>query len=205
MALLGPEICLVFSCRRPYYIKRLEDRMAQYKMIATYGFKVLFLYGDSEIQTPELRTEEWGECLYVPVEDKYSNLTHKMLHAYQFLLEKGVSGVLKIDDDTIINNYNIFKTNFRWYDYSGADVGEQWPETVNLKDMSFTTTELICYFGGPFYWLSFKGLGQVVRTGFKYPAEDLNVGYAINLNENMLIGNMMFKKKGDVSWSNETE
>jgi len=205
MALLGPEICLVLSCRRPHYIKRLQDKMAQYKMIATYGFKVLFLYGDSEIQTPELRTEEWGECLYVPVEDTYSNLTHKMLHAYQFLLEKGVSGVLKIDDDTVINNYHIFKTNFRWYDYAGAEVSTLWPETINIKDISFTTTELICYFGGPFYWLSFKGLGQVVRTGFKYPAEDLNVGYAINLNENMLIGNMMFKKKGDVSWSNETE
>ena len=186
-------------------MKRLRDSMEQYKMITQHGFKVLFLYGDSEIQAPEIRTEEWGECLYVPLEDTYYNLTHKMIYAYRFLLEKGVVGVLKIDDDTTIKNYDIFNTTFRSYDYAGADCGKLWPETIQLKDMSYTVTEVVFYFGGPFYWLSFKGLGQVVRTGYKYPAEDLNMGYAINLDESLLVGNMEFKKKGHVSWSNDTE
>jgi len=205
MDLSGSEVCLVLSCKRPYYMKRLRDSMEQYKMISQHGFKVLFLYGDSEIQAPEIRAEEWGECLYVPVEDTYYNLTYKMLHAYRFLSEKGVKGVLKIDDDTVIKNHDIFKTNFRWYDYAGADCGRLWPETIQLKNISYTVTEVIFYFGGPFYWLSLKGLEQVVRTGYKYPAEDVNMGYAINLDESLSIGNMEFKKKGDVCWDNETE
>ena len=205
MDLSGCEVCLVLSCKRPYYMERLRDRMEQYKLIGQLGFKVLFLYGDSEIQVPEIRAEEWGECLYVPVEDTYYNLTHKMLRAYEFLLERGVAGVLKMYDDTVIEKYAIFKTNFRWYDYAGAEVSRLWPDTINIKDISFTTTEPIFYFGGPFYWLSLKGLRQVVGIGFKYPAEDLNVGYAINLDESMFIGNMEFKQKGYISWGNETE
>jgi len=128
-----------------------------------------------------------------------------MIHAYRFLLKKGVAGVLKIDDDTTIKNYNIFKSNFRSYDYAGADCGKLWPNTYELKDISYTVPEVIFYFGGPFYWLSLKGLKQVVRIGFKYPAEDVNMGYAINLDESMLIGNMEFKQKGHVDWDNEKE
>ena len=167
---------------------------------------MLYLYGDPDILFPEIRTEGDENCLYVPIEDIYGNLTHKMLHAYRFLLEQRVAGVLKMDDNTFIRNYRIFKSNFTWYDYAGADLGELWPETHTLKGgISYTTTELMLYFGGPFYWLSLKGLEQVVRTGFHYPAEDVNTGYAINLDESMLIGNMEFYHSGCVSWDGDTE
>jgi hypothetical protein len=133
MDLGGKRVCLILSCKRPYYLNRRNRYAEQYQQIREKGFIVIFLYG--EVARRELLLEEEGLCLYVPVEDLYKNLTTKMILAYEYLLEKGVAGVLKMDDDVQMRDASILDGELSKADYSGAqEFGVSAGGSVSIED-----------------------------------------------------------------------
>ena len=205
MDLRDKRICLVLSCKRPYYMNRRNRYAEQYEQIRDKGFVVIFLYG--EVGRRELLLEEGELALYVPVQDLYKNLTTKMILAYEYLLEKGVAGILKMDDDVQMRDASILDGELTQADYSGAqEFGVNGGHTYPLKTTSemFYVDTPIQYFTGPFYWLSRKGLEQVIKVGVKYPWEDINIGYCIGLDSSLIVCNTHAKGK-QVVWYDEHE
>lgn len=205
MDLRDKRVCLVLSCKRPYYVNRRNRYAGQYQRIREKGFLVIFLYG--EVGRRELLLEEEGWCLYVPVEDLYKNLTTKMILAYEYLLEKGVAGILKMDDDVQVRDVSILDGEVTRADYSGAQkFALSGGGTFPLKTTSemFYVDTSIQYFTGSFYWLSKKGLEQVIKIGIKYPWEDINIAYAIGLDSSLIVYDADAKGK-QVVWYDEHE
>jgi hypothetical protein len=205
MDLRDKRICLVLSCKRPYYMNRRNRYAEQYEQIRDKGFVVIFLYG--EVGRRELLLEEGELALYVPVQDLYKNLTTKMILAYEYLLEKGVAGILKMDDDVQMRDASILDGELTQADYSGAqEFRVNGGHTYPLKTTSemFYVDTRFQYFTGPFYWLSRKGLEQVIKVGVKYPWEDINIGYCISLDSSLNVCNTHAKGK-QVVWYDEHE
>ena len=201
------KICLILSCKREYYAKRREASKERNKMLKSLGFTVIFLFGDENILHSELRSEDGDINLYVPIEDTYMNITYKMLEAYKYLSRHNVRGILKLDDDVIINEYRIFGTNFMEYDYAGLGIGRIYSGPLMMKYTGeyYNIENDIIYFAGPFYWLSNKAILQVVNVGYKYPWEDVNTGHAISLDNSITTCKTDFFDRGYVYWNADTE
>jgi len=205
MDLAGKKVCLVLCCKRPYYVERRRRYAGQYNAVEEKGFTTIFLYGEGGRR--ELVVEEGEWRLYVPVEDLYKNLSRKMSLAYEYLLAAGITGVLKVDDDVQIRDPGILDGPLLESDYSGA---EQFAAKGGYEYPLKTTSYMwmldvdVTYFTGPFYWLSAKGMAQVLRVGPKYPLEDLNTGHAISLDPSLKVYSAPIKNRG-VIWYDEHE
>jgi len=200
------KICLVLTCDRPFYTERRKKSAETYNILKKNGFTVVFLYADPTIPKPEFELKGTEYRLTIPTEETYNNIPIKILEAFKFFCRYNVKGILKIDDDTRIEDANIFQPDFTDADYAGASVGSMFPGVRIFNKQIVTIEKQILYFGGPFYWLSARALYHIIKIGFKYPWEDTSIGHAISLKLNsFVIRFLSFNDNKQVTWSNESE
>jgi hypothetical protein len=200
------KICLVLTCNRPFYTERRKKSARTYNILRNNGFTVVFLCADPTLSKPEFEMKNREYWLTIPVEETYNNVPTKILEAFKFFCRYNTKGILKIDDDTHIEDDSIFHPDFTDTDYAGASVGSMFPGTRIIDKQTVTIEKQILYFGGPFYWLSAAALHHIIKVGFKYPWEDTSIGYAIGLETNKFVVRFLsFNDNKQVTWSNETE
>jgi len=188
-ALKGSKVCLVLTCRKPEYEARLQKSLVTHQALKEAGFTIIYLYGDSTLSEPVLllNPNTGFYNLDVPTEDTYYNLVGKIFYAYKYLDSMGVSGILKMDDDTAILEPDIvldprnYLVDYMGSDFSLYDKGSViFFEHSSFKERYPITIEHpIKYFPGPFYWISAKALAHIVSYGLHYPWEDVAVGDAL--------------------------
>lgn len=199
------KICLVLTCNKPYYNERRLKSKKTYDILKNNGFTVVFLYSDPFYKTAEFERKNEEYCLTIPIEEKYENVPIKMLEAFKFFCRYNTKGILKIDDDTSIEDPTILQNNFTEADYAGASVGSMPSGTCTVNKNIVTIEKQILYFGGPFYWLSAKALHHIIKVGFKYPWEDASIGHAIGLRPDFFtVRFLSFNDTKQVVWSNDT-
>lgn len=200
------KLCLVLTCNKPYYNERRLKSKKTYDILKDNGFTVVFLYSDPKHTIPEFELRNGEYCLTIPIEETYHNIPTKILEAFKFFCRYNTKGILKIDDDTCIEDPTIFQEDFTDVDYAGASVGSMFPGTRVFNKDIITIEKQILYFGGPFYWLSAKALHHIISVGFKYPWEDASIGYAIGLHPNFFaVRFLSFNDTKQVVWSNDTD
>ena len=184
------RVCVVMTCNLPEYSERLCNIEKTIQQIQLHDFIVVYLFAEPNNDNA-IRIKHDAildrYSMYVPLEETYSNLPQKMYMCFQFFNQLNVCGILKIDDDIVINDNAVFDTKCFTCDYMGADMcslkgGNKYPisskssETFNL-DIGENT---IYYFAGPYYWVSKNAINVIVNTGILSPWEDVNVGYALS-------------------------
>jgi hypothetical protein len=200
------KICLVLTCDRPFYRERRHASADTYEILKKNGFTVIFLYANASLLKPEFELKGGEYCLTLPTEESYNNLPTKILKAFKFFSEYNIKGILKIDDDTRIQDPNIFDPDFTDLDYAGASVGYMSVGPRMFDKGVVNIDREINYFGGPFYWLSARALHYVIKGEFKYPWEDACVGYCLGPESHrLLVRYLPFNTSKQVVWSNETE
>jgi hypothetical protein len=200
------KLCLVLTCNKPYYNERRLKSKKTYDILKDNGFTVVFLYSDPQYKNAEFELKNGNYCLTIPIEEIYDNIPTKILEAFKFFCRYNTKGILKIDDDTSIEDPSIFQEDFTEVDYAGASVGSILPGPRLVNKNTITIEKQILYFGGPFYWLSAKALHHISAVGFKYPWEDASIGHAIGLRHGFFtVRFLSFNDTKQVVWSNETD
>jgi len=186
---------VIITTKRPYYAARIKQRMDTYKRLADFGITPLFLYADPTLTEPlyEALEEDSIFSLTIPVPDSYIFIPSKLEAAYKYLYNLGATGIIKMDDDVNINNWECIKeliTDLQYkYDYIGisystypAGIHPVNPKHLTLHSLKlswFLPKELMFFLGG-FYFLSRRSLEQVINHGLPFPGEDVSVAFALS-------------------------
>lgn len=215
----GKIVCLVLTCRKPYYLQRLADNMDTFQRLAeTPGFAVVFLYGGGAAASSQLLEREDGIYeLTVPVEESYLRLASKVDFAFAYLAGSGCLGVLKLDDDTTVTNWSWvreFQTDIvRDYDYFGLAQASFEPGRhrldydhfrIHYLDLYWDCPEKVKFFIGSFYWVSAPLLQYIATEHLHFPLEDYNVGYLAK-KFGARTGYRDWFGTGDIRWAYERE
>jgi len=211
-------ICFILTCDREYYKQRRQKQKETIQLLQSLNIKIYYIL--AKMQEDYEIIEKWDnniDALIVPCIDSYETLTEKMYLAYAYFYEDDIDGILKIDDDTIINNKKpieyILETNI---DYIGHTLSHykknfydkfHWKRKLNQKYLYKMITYIddnISYFSGPFYFISKNIINKIRHTGLDYLAEDLSVGRIVS-SSIFLIKEIPEEYKKYVSWTEDTE
>ena len=185
------------TCNKPQYVERRLKNESTYKHIQDAGFVFFYLFSDPDAGA-EIRVsydEPSGRySMYVPLEETYENIIHKVLTAYIFLNQFPIKGILKLDDDVIINEPDILNDVYFKADYMGADY-----LSTDIID-SYNNKISINYFAGPFYWLSNSSLEHISCSIPEVSAEDIHVGIVLYKWKECIIANPRLYNSKVVWW-----
>jgi hypothetical protein len=102
--------------------------------------------------------------VFLPVQDTFDGVTHKVVAMLQWALDQEYSHVFKADLDTLIRPASLLQSGFEQYDWVGGQNG-------------------FFLSGGGGYWLSRKAMQCVVATPIEGgQAEDVNVARVLLAN-----------------------
>lgn len=193
-------IALILTCKREYYIKRLQSNFKTWLYLVNAGYRVIYLYADKSLTEPSLTQQSlFVTELTVPVEESYEMLTEKMLSAYSFLSKQFPDsvGILKMDDNTIIQDPTCLQELQQHVqngaEYIGININSVKKDQILTTNNNFRYTKqkhfntrashTFTYYGGPFYWISNRLLNAINNTTdiSYFPWEDLNIGYRVSL------------------------
>ena len=218
-----PPICLVLTCKRPFYTDRRNKNKDMWELVTRAGFTVMFLFADPTLTKPQFDSDSESDysTLTVPCTETYEYLTQKMQLAYS-VLAGTCSGILKMDDNTRINDpsclaelHQIIQT----YDYFGVEQANINQSSIKLKQSnycrfpaSFNKLEAVfdkslSYFTGTFYWVSNNVLQEIAKNqrAFEYPWEDVALSYFISKFPHSKILYLPWKPQNRVTWDKNTE
>jgi hypothetical protein len=216
-------VCLVLTCKKPYYQDRLQENIETFEYLQDIGFQVVLLYAD-----PAILSYKWNFYkdtkfleLTVPCEELYLFLSVKLDLAYKVLAQSGCKGILKIDDDTKINKkkcmlkfVNTIAPNYDYFGISWQQFDSQYfimnRPSFNLKNMKlyFHLPSPVRFFIGSFYWISHQVLEYISIHSLSLPLEDLSVGFLVQemiKTHPLKCGFKDWNTKGYISWSYDSE
>lgn len=208
------HVCLVLSCMKEKYVKRLDENMKTFLKIRDAGFLVFFLYGG--LSGEEIYIEETHELnifrLSVRIDEIYKNIPLKVYAAFSFFCRFPINGILKMDDDVHIHDDSVLDLGNFKYDYIGGEYADVYSfkkledaqnseYLQNLKKQD----RVMRYFGGPFYWVSGAAIQRILAFGVRTEAEDLNTGLALSEWKECKVANPFWRRSGAVSWGEPEE
>jgi len=215
-------VCVVLSCKRPYYENRRKANTETFNILKSCGFIIVYAYSDNSLSSIDIETLEEGKeyAMTVPGPEIYEFISYKMNLIYNYFSKTSCKGILKIDDNTKILFSDIIEHDFMdlitQYDYVGLEqVVISKDSTPYYKLNSRTKMPLftniyhkididIKYFAGPFYYVSKKAVKTIAEEGLKMTYEDMAVGHVISKNKHLKKFMWNFKNIA-VSWDNATE
>jgi hypothetical protein len=191
--LSGSPVCLVLTCQKTYYQERLRKNADTWAGLVDAGFHIIFLYGDASRRAWSLeRRGEHTWNLFVPVEESYLRLPSKVDAALNILKGTGITGLLKVDDDTRIENWDCIQLLKEQIlpsqDYFGISYSEFPAGThrldydhfkIHYMDLYWVLPKDTRFFIGSFYWLSPRAIQWVAERHLPFPLEDLSVAFQV--------------------------
>ena len=215
-------VCVVLSCKRPYYENRRKANIDTFNILKSCGFVVVYAYSDNALTSIEIEPIEEGKeyVMTVPAPEIYELLSHKMNIVYNYFSKTSCKGILKIDDNTKILFSDIIEHDFMdlitQYDYVGLEQviiskdSDPYYKLKNRTQMPIFTNIYhkididVKYFAGPFYYVSKKAINTISEEGLQMAYEDMAVGHAVSKNKHIKRFMWNFKNIA-VSWDNATE
>jgi len=190
-------VSLILSCKRPYYEKRLQENTESFNILKRVGTVLVYLFANPALIETNVEPNADGTyTMTVPCFEAYDYLSTKILLAYKYFNLTNCTGVLKVDDDTLIKTEDIMRSELldlaNKYDYFGVSEKEILKRDGFLKYNSRAKIAIpifqnvyhkinynIKYYEGPFYYLSKKALGIICRGGIELLFEDVGIGYIL--------------------------
>lgn len=209
----GKKVCVLMTCKREPYIRRVKEREYIYEMIQRNGFIFFYLYADPDMEksySVEYIPENDRYVLTVKTCDSWNALGIRMHLCYSFFNQYTIQGILKIDDDIDIDiEYENFIFNQKTFEYDYLGVVEKIIQSLKIKNENRESGfdillqipgQNFTYYGGPFYWLSKAAVQKVVELNPLSIIEDANVGYCMTLWTECKRKNTNWSISGIITW-----
>jgi hypothetical protein len=211
---------LIITTKRSYYAARIKQRMDTYMRLATFGITPVFLYADPTLTQPSYEAVEEDSIfsLTIPVPDSYIFIPSKLEAAYKYLYDLGATGIIKMDDDVNINNWECIKELITELQYTNDYIGISYStypaglHPVNPKHLLLHSLKLswylpieLTFFLGGFYYLSRRSLEQIITHGLPFPGEDVSVAFALSQVPDIKPCFKDWFSTGKICWTYETE